>query len=357
VTSRDPNPADPHTARPASPARVPTPVSTLSRRTAAPRPSAWRGLLRGAAAGAAGTTALNAVTYLDMVLRGRPASDAPERVVGRLTDRAGVALPGNRTQRRNRLAALGPLSGIGAGVGLGALAGVLRAAGVRLPTAVGGPLLGVAAMLASDVPMAALGVSDPRTWSTVDWVGDVVPHLAYGLATHATLTAAAAAEEERVPVAPAPPSALLRAVALGAASGSRSTAGVTAVALTSARGDSGRLASGLGSTAGTVTSGVLAAGELVADKLPTTPSRLAPPALGGRLLLGGTSAAAVARRDGHDPALPALVGAASALGMSVLGSRLRAVAARRFGSDKPGAFLEDGVAAALGWLGARRPAA
>jgi uncharacterized membrane protein len=234
---------------------------------------------------------------------------------------------------------------------------VLRGAGVRLPAAVGGPLLGAAAMVASDGPMAALGVSDPRTWSTVDWVGDVLPHLAYGVATHATLRAAAAAEEERVPVAPARPSALLRAVALGAASGSRSTAGVTAVALASARGDRGVLASGLGSTAGTVTAGVLAAGELVADKLPTTPSRLAPPSLGGRLLLGGTSAAAVARRDGHDPVLPAFVGAASALGMSVLGSRLRGVAAQRFGSDKPGAFLEDGLAAALGWLGARRRAA
>jgi uncharacterized membrane protein len=349
VTTRDPNPV--------SPARVPAPVSTLSPRTPARRPSAWRGLLRGAAAGAAGTTALNTVTYLDMTLRGRPASDAPERVVGRLADEAGVAVPGNRAQRRNRLAALGPLSGIVTGVGVGALAGVLRSAGVRLPTAVGGPLLGVAAMLASDAPIAALGVSDPRTWSTVDWVGDVVPHLAYGLATHATLRAAAAAEEERVPVAPAPPSALLRAVALGAASGSRSTAGVTAVALTSTRGDRGVLASGLGSTAGTVTSGVLAAGELVADKLPTTPSRLAPPSLGGRLLFGGTSAAAVAGRDGHDPVLPALVGAASALGMSVLGARLRGVAAQRFGSDKPGAFVEDGVAAALGWLGARRRAA
>jgi uncharacterized membrane protein len=102
---------------------------------------------------------------------------------------------------------------------------------------------------------------------------------------------------------------------------------------------------------------LLAAGELVADKLPTTPSRLAPPSLGGRLLFGGTSAAAVARRDGHDPVLPALVGAASALGMSVLGARLRGVAAQRFGSDKPGAFVEDGLAAALGWLGARRRAA
>ena len=100
---------------------------------------------------------------------------------------------------------------------------------------------------------------------------------------------------------------------------------------------------------------MFALGELVGDKLPTTPSRLAPPALGGRVLLGGTAAAAEARRDGHDPVLPALVGAACAVGAALLGARLRGVAAQRFGSDKPGAFLEDGVAAVLGWLGARRP--
>jgi hypothetical protein len=35
----------------------------------------FKGLARGAAAGAAGTTALNAVTYLDMAVRARPASD------------------------------------------------------------------------------------------------------------------------------------------------------------------------------------------------------------------------------------------------------------------------------------------
>jgi uncharacterized membrane protein len=349
--------SDPHRATRTSPARVPAPVSTLGRRTDAPGPSPWKGLLRGAAAGAAGTTALDAVTYLDMVVRGRPASDTPVRVVRRLADRAGVDPPGNRTQRANRFAGLGPLAGIATGVGVGALAGLLRSAGVRLPTAIGGPLLGAAAMLASDAPIAALGVSDPRTWSRADWIGDVVPHLVYGVTTHAALVSAAAADEQRQVRVAAPPSTLLRAAALGAASGSRSTAGVTAVALTSRRGDRGALASGLGSTPGTVASGVLAAGELVADKLPSTPSRLQPPALGGRLALGGTAAAAVARRDGHDPVLPALVGAASALGGAVLGSRLRGVAARRFGSDKPGAFLEDGVAAALGWLGARRRAA
>ena len=351
MTSRDP-----HTASSTSPARVPAPVSTLTPRTAPPRPSVWRGLLRGAAAGAAGTTALNAVTYLDMAVRGRPASDAPEQVVRRLADQAGVGVPGGRRERANRVAGLGPLAGIATGVGVGALAGVLRTAGVRLPAAVGGPLLGAAAMLGSDGPLAALGVSDPRTWSAADWVGDVIPHLVYGFTTHAALAGAAAAEEERTVVVPAPPSMLLRAVALGAASGSRSTAGVTAVAVTSRPGDRG-LASALGGTAGTAVSGALAAGELVADKLPFVPSRLAPPALGGRLLFGGSSAALVARRDGHDPVLPALVGTASALGAALLGSRLRAVASRRFGSDKPGAFLEDGVAAALGWLGARRRAA
>ena len=38
-------------------------------------------LLRGALAGAAGTTALNAVTYLDIAVRARPASETPQRAV------------------------------------------------------------------------------------------------------------------------------------------------------------------------------------------------------------------------------------------------------------------------------------
>jgi uncharacterized membrane protein len=338
------------------PARGPSPVAPLTPRTAASPTSPGRGLLRGAAAGAAGTTALNAVTYLDMVVRGRPASDAPTEVVHRLADRLGVQVPGSRGRRANRFAGLGPLAGIATGVGVGAVAGVLRSAGVRLPTAIGGPLLGAAAMLASDAPLAALGVSDPRRWSVVDWVSDAVPHLVYGVTTHATLVAAAQAEEERVPVPAVPASVLLRAAALGAASGARSTAGVTAVAFTSRRGDRGALASGLGSTAAKSVTAVAAAGELVGDQLPSTPSRLAPPALGGRLALGGTAAAAVARRDGHDPVVPALVATGGALGGALLGSRLRAVAAQRFGSDRPGAFLEDGVTALLAWWGARRAA-
>lgn len=318
------------------------------------RPSPWSGVGWGAVAGAAGTTALNAASYLDMVLRGRPASQAPAEVVRRLAGRAGVDLPGGREQRANRAEALGALSGTAVGVGVGALAGLLRRAGLRLPTAVGGPLLGAAAMAASDVPLAALGISHPRTWSRADWLSDVVPHLVYGVTTHAALVAGMQEQERRAPVPSPPPAALLRAAVLGAASGSRSTAGPAAVALTSSsadRGLAGRLASGVGRA---VTCSA-AAGEAVVDKLPVTPSRLEPPSLAVRTLSGGTSAAAVAHRDGHDPVLPALVGGLGAIGMSVLGTRLRGIAARRLGSDLPGALAEDGLAALLGWLGAQGP--
>lgn len=139
-----------------------------------------RGLLRGAAAGAAGTTALNVVTYLDMVVRGRGASSVPEHSVEVLAARAGVPIPGDEDQRANRLAGLGALSGLLVGVGIGAAVGVARGLGWRpgmLPATV---IVGFGAMAAVDGPVAALGISDPRTWAAVDWAADVVPHLVYG---------------------------------------------------------------------------------------------------------------------------------------------------------------------------------
>jgi hypothetical protein len=62
---------------------------------------------RGAVAGAAGTTALNAVGYADMALRGRPASSVPAQVAEQLARRVGSAVPGNDAARRNRLEGLG----------------------------------------------------------------------------------------------------------------------------------------------------------------------------------------------------------------------------------------------------------
>src|SRR3954471_16170709 len=83
-----------------------------------------RRLAVGAAAGAAGTAALNAVTFADMALRGRAASETPEQTVEKLIDRAPFDLPGDEETRRNRPSGPAPLMGAvdgAAGVVAGAM--------------------------------------------------------------------------------------------------------------------------------------------------------------------------------------------------------------------------------------------
>src|SRR4051812_1978207 len=143
--------------------------------------------LRGAAAGAAGTTAINAVTYLDMALRGRPASSTPEDTVDRLAGTAGLAIPGEGEVRHNRVSGLAALTGLLTGVSVGALGGLLTTQ-LRLPLPVLSVLIGAAAMAGSNIPMTALGVTNPRTWDATSWVSDVIPHLVYGVVTAAVLT-------------------------------------------------------------------------------------------------------------------------------------------------------------------------
>ncbi|MGY1720498.1 hypothetical protein ACI8AG_15790 [Blastococcus sp. SYSU DS0552] len=145
--------------------------------------------LRGAAAGAAGTTALNAVTYLDMVVRGRGSSSTPEQTVEKLAETAHVLIPGDDQTRQNRLQGLGPMTGIVAGVGVGVVGGLARASGLLSSKPVGTLLTGLGAMVAGNGPMTVLGVTDPRTWSTTDWLSDLVPHLAYGLVVKNTIDA------------------------------------------------------------------------------------------------------------------------------------------------------------------------
>jgi hypothetical protein len=145
--------------------------------------------LRGAAAGAAGTTALNAVTYLDMVGRGRGTSSTPERTVETLAEKAHLQIPGDEEKRSNRVQGLGPLTGLVAGIGVGALVGLARAAGFRSRPLVGTALTTVGVLIATNGPMTALGITDPRTWSTTDWVSDIVPHLAYGAVVKTTMDA------------------------------------------------------------------------------------------------------------------------------------------------------------------------
>lgn len=151
------------------------------------RPDLLPALLIGAAAGSAGTTALNAVSYLDMVVRGRPSSSTPEDTVEALSRAAHVPIPGEGDTRDNRVAGLGPLTGLVTGVGTGVLLGLARAAGWRPGLSAGTAAATVVALLAGNGPMTALGVTDPRTWPLSSWVTDAVPHLAYGLVTAAVL--------------------------------------------------------------------------------------------------------------------------------------------------------------------------
>ncbi|HZA84286.1 MAG TPA: hypothetical protein VFC13_22890 [Actinomycetes bacterium] len=144
-----------------------------------------RRLLLGLAAGAVGTIALDVASYLDMLVRARPASSTPAEVAGPLAERTGVELASAGSwseQAGNRRSALGALLGYGVGLGIGAAYGLARPwlGGLPRPAAAVG--LGLAAMAASDVPATALGVTDPRTWGAAGWASDLVPHLAYGLA-------------------------------------------------------------------------------------------------------------------------------------------------------------------------------
>ncbi|MGH3613527.1 MAG: hypothetical protein ACRDRK_13230 [Pseudonocardia sp.] len=145
-----------------------------------------RELLTGIAAGAAGTTALNAVTYLDMVTRARPVSSTPEDTVRRTEELVHLSLSAegpDSEPAQNRRSGLGALLGIVAGLGTGALYGVLRPKLNGVPLAVLGTAAGLAANVGTTGPMAVLGITDPREWPASSWVSDLVPHLAYGFAT------------------------------------------------------------------------------------------------------------------------------------------------------------------------------
>lgn len=164
-------------------------------------------IVAGMVAGAAGTLALNIAGYVDMLVRGRPASHLPAQVAGKIADEIGLPLDfdldaemdgdedtdddsetadqsDTEDQRvASRQEALGALLGYANGIGIGVAYGILRLVLPRPPTWIAGGALGTLAMAASDYPAARLGLTDPQTWSHKDWAADVVPHMAYGIVT------------------------------------------------------------------------------------------------------------------------------------------------------------------------------
>ncbi|MGN6610019.1 MAG: DUF4126 domain-containing protein [Jatrophihabitans sp.] len=138
---------------------------------------------------------------------------------------------------------------------------------------------------------------------------------------------------------------LLRAALAGLATGARSMTPVAAVAWTAGEpAVGGALDARL--RGAKVLLGAGAVGELAADKLPIAPPRTQLPSFVFRLTLGAVSGAVVARRGAAPLVAGALVGAAASAVTTAAGPGYRAALAKRFGSDVPGALLED--AAALG---------
>lgn len=171
-------------------------------------------ILAGAIAGAAGVVALNAASYFDMLMRGRPASDMPARVAGALVDEMGLPFVGESDDDEderddggveaddeatddlaedaaaNRREAMGALLGTANGIGIGIVYGIVRLILPRPPAWLAGAALGAAAMAASDYPATRLGLTEPRDWTATDWASDVLPHMVFGIVTAITFEAA-----------------------------------------------------------------------------------------------------------------------------------------------------------------------
>ncbi|HEY1758782.1 MAG TPA: DUF4126 family protein [Bryobacteraceae bacterium] len=141
---------------------------------------------------------------------------------------------------------------------------------------------------------------------------------------------------------------LLPAFLIGAADGLRSLTAPAAVAWAAHLGWLnliGTPLSFMGSTASVAIFTVLAIGELVADKLPSTPSRTAPPGLIARIVLGGLSGACVAAAGAQSAPAGAGLGVAGGLAGTFAGYQARTHLVRALKvPDLVIALLEDAVA-------------
>jgi uncharacterized membrane protein len=135
--------------------------------------------------------------------------------------------------------------------------------------------------------------------------------------------------------------ALTRTLALGAMSGMRSMAGPAALALND---DDGILDQRGARTIRRVLP-LLAAGEMIADKLPFMGDRIDPLPLAGRAAMGALVGGAIAHDEHASIAVGALVGAAAAVVVAHIAYRLRK---RLPGSSAVGGVLEDGIVLGVG---------
>ncbi len=103
----------------------------------------------------------------------------------------------------------------------------------------------------------------------------------------------------------------------------------------------------MGATVTTALFSLFAIGELIADMLPSTPSRLAPVGLSARIILGGLSGAALAASGDQSLLVGAVLGAAGGLVGAFAGYYARKTLTDDVGLPDPAiALIEDVIAIA-----------
>ena len=150
--------------------------------------------LHGIIAGATGTVALDTATYMDMAIRGRSSSNAPSKLIDTVAKQLNLPLSSQGTDTKdqtvqNRESGLGALLGNVNGLSTGVIYGMLKSRFDEIPMPLAAVLVGLTAMAASDIPLVALRVSNPKTWGISGWLADSIPHLIYGIVTVATYEA------------------------------------------------------------------------------------------------------------------------------------------------------------------------
>lgn len=263
--------------------------------------------------------------------------------------------------------------GAATGLGIGALGGVLRALGVR-PGALTGPVVAGAGAMAADTALAAHGAghpSAPQAGAPPRTVAGTLPYLSYGAVTHATLTALeprdAPVRADGLPPRRAGTRLLARSLLLGLAAGSRSSLGLAAPVLARALRSDGPRGAGRnalaevdmadraevtlsaltpaprpGTLAALLSTGAVV-GEIVADKRPSTPSRLEGGGLGARLVAGAAGSVSLCRQEDATSFWPAVAGGLGAVAGAHGGAAWRA-AASEWMPDWQAALIEDAVA-------------
>ncbi len=157
----------------------------MSRHNGAKR-SFGHDVIGGLVAGAAGTCAINAATYADIAMRGRPPSSVPEKTIEHYAQQAGVGFGSDPKAAENRKGGVASLAGFATGVGGGLAFALVRRVTGFVPATLAGIALGAGVMAFTDTSSARAGATDPSTWSPSDWLADLVPHLIYGVVTAST---------------------------------------------------------------------------------------------------------------------------------------------------------------------------